>query len=231
MSSFADLHIAVFAKPLVPGEVKTRLIPSVGAQGAVDIQRALLWKTLTVAHDVAGPQISLWMAGDPGHPTLRAYRDTFTLTVRAQQGRDLGARMRSAMTTLLQEHTRVLLVGCDCPVLSEHNVREASAKLDDTGTGAVFIPAEDGGYVLIGLAPHPGLQQTVLDAVFDGIDWGTGRVMAQTRAQMAKARLCWVEQPMLWDLDRPEDVRRAQAQGVLDRGAGRCRHAVRFREP
>lgn len=215
MSSLLDLHIAVFAKPLVPGDVKTRLIPSVGAQGAVDIQRALLWKTLTVAHDVAGPQVSLWVAGDPNHPTLRAYRDAFTLMVRAQQGHDLGARMRSAMVTLLQEHARVLLVGCDCPVLSVENVREAAAKLDDTGTDAVFIPAEDGGYVLIGLAPCPGLQQTVLDAVFDGIDWGTGHVMAQTCAQLAKAGLCWSEQPMLWDLDRPEDVERAHAQGVL----------------
>lgn len=215
MSSRPNLHIAVFAKPLVPGKVKTRLIPSVGAQGAVDIQRALLWKTLTVTHDVAGPQVSLWVAGDPKHPTLRAYRDAFALAVRAQQGHDLGSRMRPAMVTLLQEHARVLLVGCDCPVLSVENVGEAAAKLDDTGTDAVFIPAEDGGYVLIGLAPRPGLQQTVLDAVFDGIDWGTGRVMAQTRAQLGKAGLCWAEQPMLWDLDRPEDVERAHAQGVL----------------
>lgn len=216
MSTLADLHIAVFAKPLVPGEVKTRLIPSVGAQGAVDIQRALLWKTLTVAYDVAGPRVSLWVAGDPVHPTLRAYRDAFTLTVRAQQGHDLGARMRSAMATLLQEHARVLLVGCDCPVLSVGNVREAATKLDDTGTDAVFIPAEDGGYVLIGLAPRTGRQQAVLDAVFGGIDWGTGRVMAQTRARLAEVGLCWAEEATLWDLDRPEDVERARAQGVLD---------------
>lgn len=42
MKPVADLHTAVFAKPLVPGQVKTRLIPSVGAEKAAAIQRAML---------------------------------------------------------------------------------------------------------------------------------------------------------------------------------------------
>jgi rSAM/selenodomain-associated transferase 1 len=216
MPSLSELHIAVFAKPLVPGEVKTRLIPSVGAKGAADIQRSILWNTLTAAREVAGRQVSIWVAGDPDHPTLQAYRDAFALKVRVQQGRGLGTRMHSAMATLLREHARVLLVGCDCPVLSAQNVLESAAKLDDAGTDAVFIPVEDGGYVLVGLAPRPGGQKIALDAVFNGISWSTDRVMAQTRAQLAMAGLDWVEQPMLWDIDRPEDVRRAEALGVLE---------------
>lgn len=216
MKTAPDLHIAVFAKPFVPGQVKTRLIPSVGAEGAVRIQRAMLWDTLTVARDIAGGQISLWVAGDPGHPTLHAYRDAFAPTMRAQQGHDLGARMRSAMATLLQEHSRVLLVGCDCPVLAVNNVREAAATLDDGHTDAVFTPVEDGGYVLIGIRSRPGRQQTILDAVFGRIPWSTNQVMVQTRAQLAAAGLCWAEQPTLWDMDRPEDLRRAEAMGLLD---------------
>ena len=66
----------------------------------------------------------------------------------------------------------------------------------------MFIPAEDGGYVLIGLRRlQPGL--------FEGIDWwGTERVMAQTRQRLSEPPLHWAELPPLWDLDRPGDPAR-----------------------
>ncbi len=66
----------------------------------------------------------------------------------------------------------------------------------------MFIPAEDGGYVLIGRRrPQPGL--------FEGIDWwGTERVMAQTRQRLSELRLRGAELPPHWDLDRPGDLAR-----------------------
>lgn len=216
MKTAPDVHVAVFTKPLVPGEVKTRLIPSVGAHGAVEIQRAMLWNTLTVARQAAGRRVSLWVAGEPELATLQEFHDAFALTVRAQQGHGLGVRMRSALTALLSEHSRVLLVGSDCPVLTADDVRGAATTLNDPDIDAGFIPAEDGGYVLVGLAPHPARQQAALDAVFGGIPWSTDQVMARTRTQLTEAGLCWAEQPTLWDLDRPEDVRRAQALGVIN---------------
>ncbi|AWN14446.1 TIGR04282 family arsenosugar biosynthesis glycosyltransferase [Salinisphaera sp. LB1] len=219
MKPAPDLHIAVFAKPLIPGQVKTRLIPSVGAETAAELQRAMLWKTLAVARDAAGEQVSLWVAGDPEHPTLVPFRDAFAPTMHAQRGDDLGARMRSAMSTLLTAHDRVLLVGCDCPVLSADDLRDAATALGEDRTDTVFIPVEDGGYVLVGLKARSGpeLQKAVLDAVFGDIPWSTDQVMTQTRARLAAAGLCWVEQPALWDMDRPEDLRRAEAMDVLDR--------------
>ncbi|MGN8200362.1 TIGR04282 family arsenosugar biosynthesis glycosyltransferase [Salinisphaera sp. RV14] len=217
MKPAPDLHIAVFAKPLIPGQVKTRLIPSVGAETAAELQRAMLWNTLTVARDVAGEQVSLWVAGDPGHPTLRPFRDAFVPSMHAQRGDDLGARMRSTLATLLTAHDRVLLVGCDCPVLSADDLRGAATALDEDRTDTVFIPVEDGGYVLVGLKARPERQQAVLDAVFGDIPWSTDQVMTQTRARLAAAGLGWAEQPALWDMDRPEDLRRAQAMDVLDR--------------
>ncbi len=222
MKPVPDLHIAVFAKPLVPGQVKTRLIPSVGAEKATAIQRAMLWNTLSVARDVAGEQVSLWVAGDSEHWTLQPFRDAFAPTTRAQHGLDLGTRMRSAMATLLTAHARVLLVGCDCPVLSANDVRAAAAALDDDHKDAVFIPVEDGGYVLIGLKTRlgPARQKAVLDAVFNGIPWSTEQVMVKTRARLAAAGLCWAEQPTLWDMDRPEDLQRAEAMEVLDQWIG-----------
>ncbi len=72
---------------------------------------------------------------------------------------------------------------------------------DGTVEDAVFIPAEDGGYVLVGLRrPQPRL--------FEGIDWGSERVMAQTRERLSELGLRWVELPTLWDVDRPGDLLR-----------------------
>jgi glycosyltransferase A (GT-A) superfamily protein (DUF2064 family) len=67
----------------------------------------------------------------------------------------------------------------------------------------VFVPAEDGGYVLVGLA-RP------LDA-FSGIPWSTPGVMAATRANLAAQRGTWRELPVLWDVDVPQDLARWEA--------------------
>jgi glycosyltransferase A (GT-A) superfamily protein (DUF2064 family) len=72
----------------------------------------------------------------------------------------------------------------------------------------VFTPAEDGGYVLV------GAQQDYPQA-FEGIDWGTEQVMAQTRKNLAAAHISWAEQPVLWDIDMPADVQRARQAGLI----------------
>ncbi|HET7314422.1 TIGR04282 family arsenosugar biosynthesis glycosyltransferase [Salinisphaera sp.] len=213
----AALHIAVFAKPLVPGRVKTRLIPALGAAGAAALQRNLLDRTLTVAREAAGPRVSLWVAGDPAHATLGPVRDRFRVPAYPQQGADLGARMRSAIAALSPIHRCVLLIGSDCPVLAAADLRAAGRAVNDADTDAVFIPVEDGGYVLVGLGPAArDRRAAVLDALFGDIAWGTARVMAQTRARLVAAGFTWREQPMLWDIDRPEDLLRARALGVLN---------------
>ena len=44
--------------------------------------------------------------------------------------------------------------------------------------------------------------------LFEGIAWGGASVMQETRARLAQGNWRWRELPMLWDLDRPEDVLR-----------------------
>jgi glycosyltransferase A (GT-A) superfamily protein (DUF2064 family) len=82
------------------------------------------------------------------------------------------------------------------------------------GGDAVVLPAEDGGYVLIGL-------QKPLAALFAGMSWGTGEVMAETRRRMRYHRLAWHEPVTLWDVDVPEDLPRLRGLGVLDQFAPR----------
>jgi glycosyltransferase A (GT-A) superfamily protein (DUF2064 family) len=69
---------------------------------------------------------------------------------------------------------------------------------------AVLIPADDGGYVLLGL-------KRPLPAVFEDVDWGTPEVLIQTRKRLRSVNALWVEQPSLQDVDEPADWQRWQA--------------------
>jgi len=72
----------------------------------------------------------------------------------------------------------------------------------------VLVPAEDGGYVLLGLrAPQP--------ALFEGVAWGGPQVLAATRQRIAAAGLRHVELPALPDLDTPADYQDALARGWI----------------
>ena len=64
-------------------------------------------------------------------------------------------------------------------------------------------PAEDGGYVLIGL-------KRAVPEIFAEIPWGTAGVAEITRGRMRALGWDWAELPALWDLDRPEDLARLE---------------------
>ncbi|MDE2277064.1 MAG: DUF2064 domain-containing protein, partial [Burkholderiales bacterium] len=97
----------------------------------------------------------------------------------------------------------LLLIGTDCPVLDAAHLRRAARALLD-GDDAVFYPAEDGGYVLVGLRePQPGL--------FSEMTWSTAEVMAQTRTRARTLGLRLREFETLWDVDRPADLARLLA--------------------
>ena len=85
-----------------------------------------------------------------------------------------------------------------------------SANLLRQGAEGVFLPAEDGGYALVGAAkPWPQL--------FRDMPWGTDRVMPETRLRAWHIGLRIVEPAVVWDIDTPADYNRAAACGFLDR--------------
>lgn len=203
--------VAVFARAPQAGAAKTRLIPALGAAGAARLQRRLALHALATARRAALGSVTLWAAPDSSHRFFRAARQRCGVGLRAQIGDDLGQRMGAAFAI---HAGPMLLIGSDCPALQEAHLSAAAAVLIERRGGAkdaVFIPAEDGGYVLVGLrCPQPGL--------FDGIDWGTERVMAQTRQRLLTLGLRWLELPALWDVDRPADLARlATLAGFIER--------------
>jgi glycosyltransferase A (GT-A) superfamily protein (DUF2064 family) len=97
-----------------------------------------------------------------------------------------------------------LVIGTDCPALTVIHLRGAARALHE-GADVVLIPAEDGGYVLIGAhATHPQL--------FSGISWGTAAVLAETRARIVALRLALAELPPLWDVDTESDLARLERE-------------------
>jgi len=61
----------------------------------------------------------------------------------------LGARMHHALSTALKHHDRAIVIGTDAPALSAQTIEQAFDGLAEHD--AVFVPAFDGGYALVGL--------------------------------------------------------------------------------
>ena len=199
MTCKTDALILLFAKPPVAGKVKTRLIPAVGTEGACRIHQQLLVHTIDQVNQAEVPAILL-AADDTLHPAF----DDLALgnwQRQLQSEGDLGARMFNAATEGLKQFSKVLLIGSDCPVLDKLVFEQVITALDDKSV--VFVPAEDGGYVLLGLT-------LAVPSLFKQIDWGTEKVMAQSRQHLKQAGIQWIELPARWDVDRPEDLRRLQ---------------------
>ncbi len=191
------VRIAILAKAPLAGFAKTRLIPALGARGAARLQRAFIRRTLRVAQQAElVADVQLWCAPSADQRFFRALQRSTGVVCFTQPEGDLGARMQVATAA----PGPVLLVGTDCPALTVQHLHAAADALRQ-GADAVFIPAEDGGYVLVGLQqPQPGL--------FQGIDWSTERVMAQTRQRAGAMGLALCELAPLWDVDTPADLAR-----------------------
>jgi rSAM/selenodomain-associated transferase 1 len=193
---YPEARILVFAKAPVPGEVKTRLVPALGAQAAAELHERLVRRTLRTATSSRVAPVEAWCSPDDTHPFFR----TLSLPRRVQCGRDLGERMAHAFHVTLADSRFAILIGTDCPALTGDHLREAAEHLAQD-KDAVLGPAEDGGYVLLGLRrDEPRL--------FDGVAWGTAQVLDATRARLEGCGLRWHELPGLWDVDRPEDLKR-----------------------
>jgi rSAM/selenodomain-associated transferase 1 len=196
------VRIAILARAPQPGLAKTRLIPRLGEQGAASLQRWLLQRAVATALAADTGPVELWCAPDERHPDFEVCRALGPLRLHRQPEADLGARMLAALAQTPAQPT--LVIGTDCPALTPALLRRAAACLRDGDDDAVVLPAEDGGYVLIGL-------REAAAAPFAGVAWGGAQVMAQTRARLAALGWRWSEPATLWDVDRPADFDRLAA--------------------
>jgi rSAM/selenodomain-associated transferase 1 len=206
-SETPDCRILVFAKAPISGEVKTRLIPMMKAEAATTLHKELVLHTLRVAVESKAGSVELWCTPSVEHPFFIQCAKKFKLELHRQTEGDLGRRMAYAFDKTLGNNSMALLVGTDCPSLTSDDLKEARKALEE-GASAVISPVEDGGYVLIGLRQYEPTH-------FEGINWGTGSVLEETRERLRGLRWRWRELRERWDVDRPEDVERLRNSGWI----------------
>lgn len=191
----------LFAKAPIAGAVKTRLIPALSATDAALLHTRLVERTaaaITQARrSLPHSTGEMWCAPDCVDPVLRGIAGRHRMTLLPQEGADLGARMHNALTSAMPG--RAILVGSDCPLLDAAILlRAATALAHDE---IVFVPAEDGGYALVGCRNR-------VPPCFDDIAWSGPRVMRDTRRRLRESGLDWVELAAIWDVDTPTDLLR-----------------------
>ena len=172
--------LAIFARPPVPGRVKTRLIPELGAEGAARVYRYCLKHALAVAQD-SQLEHRVYLS-EAGQDDLFDQRNCVL-----QQGEDLGARMLRAFREILDDHADgAIVIGSDCLDLHHDHLHQAVRALIDHDL--VLLPAADGGYALIGC-------RRAEPTLFAEIDWSSARVLTQTlaRARSLDYRVCLLE--------------------------------------
>ena len=198
--------------PSSPG--KTRLAPHFSPADLRALQRAFVSDALAVACASTSVETIVFVTPDEAVPEVRALAPR-ELPVVPQGTGDLGARMRRATRHLIVDRTceAAILIGTDVPMLTAADIETAAAALRGR-TDLVLGPADDGGYYLTGM-------RRVIDAVFDGIEWGTDRVLSQTIAAATCAGMRVQTIANLYDVDTIEDLRRAELD-LRDRPKSSC---------
>ena len=119
------------------------------------------------------------------------------IAIRAQGAGDLGQRMQR----LFQAHAPgpLVIIGTDIPAICASHIALAFRLLGSRD--AVFGPAIDGGYWLVGLRRRPRLLQP-----FNGVRWSSPHALKDTLANLSGRRIGFLA--TLADVDGAEDYRR-----------------------
>jgi rSAM/selenodomain-associated transferase 1 len=189
--------VLVFFRNPEKGQVKTRLAATVGDDEALRIYGLLAEKTRLAVQGL--PEVRRRVLYSSFVPERDEW-DPLFFEKKIQTDGDLGQRMAEAFRAAFAEGAdRAVVVGTDCPELSPDLLAQAFGALRDRAP-VMLGPALDGGYYLLGMSAF-------FPELFEGIDWSTDRVLAQTlqRAQ-SLGKTCHLLPP-LRDVDTEEDWR------------------------
>ena len=209
--------LIVFAKIPEPGRVKTRLAPPLTHEEAAALYDAMLRDALD-AYVGLGVAVRLYLA--PSDQPVPADLVPAGVSVHAQQGDDLGARMRRAfLETFLAGHQQAVVIGTDHPTLPLEFVEMAFEVVAEKNTVAIG-PSEDGGYYLLGT-------HGFFPALFEGMTYSHAGVFEQTlsRATLLDADVTIL--PMWYDVDDAASLDRLRHDlDMMAHGAVRTRNAL-----
>lgn len=199
------IGLGLMCKPPRPGETKTRLARSVGADAAAHLSRAFLTDCARTAGDAAERHglatVAFYRPADAAEEIGEILGPHWDL-VHADAG-DLGATMRAALALLLARcPDGALLMGSDVPLIDGAMIVDASRILRDGATRDVaLIPSPDGGYCLIGIRCAQAAAP-----LFAPMAWGGPDVLAQTLRRADQQRLTVRSLAPLRDIDDADDL-------------------------
>lgn len=186
------IPICIFAKPPIPGEVKTRLIPALGVEGAAELAKAMLldvWNTVKLCAGVR-PILATTRPGD--FPICLSPDDIWL-----QGDGDLGQRIERMLNRGLIEAPAATAIGADSPALTTAHLRAALDALQTND--AVVGPATDGGFYLLALRQCQA-------GLFDSLPWSCPATLEAVKERLSERSLSIAELEPLFDVDTPGDL-------------------------
>lgn len=201
---YASRRLILFTRFPKPGTTKTRLIPTLGPQGAAALQRKMTELMIQQAHQLCSDQpIDIFVYYEGGTALQMQQWLGKDLHYVKQQGKDIGQRMYNAfMDGYTDGAEHIVLIGCDIPSIDHALLTKAFNNL--TNYAAVIGPSTDGGYYLIGMQQQ--VMPWLLSSLFTDITWSTSKVYKQTMAALQKQQVSFTLLPQLHDIDRPDDL-------------------------
>lgn len=164
-------HLVILAKAPRLGRAKRRLAADIGQLEALRFYRSNLARTIRrLGRD---NRWKCWLFVDDGNARWPEH-----LSRHRQVRGDLGKRMNAALRSL--PPGPVVLIGSDIPGVTPSDIRDAFRQL--AGQQAVFGPAADGGYWLVGLAHAKAVPQ-----LFHDVRWSSEHALADTLRNLGKA--------------------------------------------
>jgi rSAM/selenodomain-associated transferase 1 len=181
--------LIIMLKEPRPGLVKTRLGRDIGHVAAAWWYRHQVQRLLRGLED---PRWRLVLAVSPDHTGMQSRAWPAHLTRIPQGCGDLGTRMARL---LRQVPGRVCIIGSDIPGITPRHIAHAFKAM--ACSEAVFGPAPDGGFWLVGMRAVPA-------RLFTNVRWSSAHALADSMASLSQKRIAFIES--LQDVDTRSDL-------------------------
>lgn len=183
--------VIIFIKNAQLGQVKTRLAKTIGDEAALDVYSELLKITEKATKHLKAHVRIYFSHAVEKYPWKGFYKTT-------QQGYNLGKRMQNAFKDGFKDgYERIVLIGSDLPEISEKHISKGLNLLKHND--AVFGPAKDGGYYLIGL-------RSMHNSIFNNKPWSQPQLLAETLKELQQQNITFSTLDTLNDIDTFEDL-------------------------
>lgn len=189
--------MVIFVKNPEEGKVKTRLAADIGDNQALRVYQKLLAYTRAVVQKLRVTK-QVWYSSRIN--SSDDWEDEH-FEKKLQKGKHLGERMLEAFRVGFEESfRRVVIIGSDCPALSDKHLTSAFQKLEFHDV--VLGPSQDGGYYLLGM-------NHFIPELFIDKSWSSESLYGETIQTLEKLGKSWCELEELNDIDTLDDLNKS----------------------